>query len=290
MQYLWYSSTLQHHLTAETKTTTANKPNWRLYLCLILIMLSLQDLTRLTNSSCWVMDTQAFMWPSSVCFRSPRGALMPSECLPSTSHKHSNQLRLIMAKLVLTHDCFCGCHTCSNRLRIWSCLIRLLVPGGSVPRAGAALCGGHGVSAGSSSRAQYCGGMRKPQATQLPVSLAHTIQWERYRWDTHTHALTVNHTEELNGVINSVGVNVNYTGHNIFDFNSTLLHSCCNSASVCSLNSNSGIELQSKDILNSVLNGAQPWHTHNHVSSGMSGSHSIQCLVILTACDFNLFS
>lgn len=68
----------------------------------------------------------------------------------------------------------------------------------------------------------------------------------------------MNHTEELNGVINSVGVNVNYTGHNIFDFNSTLLHSCCNSASVCSLNSNSGIELQSKDILNSVLNGAQP--------------------------------
>lgn len=106
------------------------------------------------------------------------------KCLPSSSHKHCNQPRIITAKLVLTHDedatrapaaggfdPVCVCH-----------IIRLLVSGGSVPGAGAALCGGHGESAGSSSGAQHCGGMRQPQAPQLPVSLAHAVQRERYRW------------------------------------------------------------------------------------------------------------
>ncbi len=51
-----------------------------------------------------------------------------------------------------------------------------------------------------------------------------------------------------------------------------------------------GLNCDLNHILNSLLNGAQPWHTHKQkFSSGMSGSHSIQCLVILTAHNFNLF-
>lgn len=87
--------------------------------------------------------------------------------------------RLNLAHHCTTHLAFACQSWMSLSQCICVCLSRLLVSGGPVPGAGASLCWSHGVSPGQSTWSCHSRGLCSPQTSQLPASLAYSLQWKR---------------------------------------------------------------------------------------------------------------